>query len=64
MDEHDLAVHRDEGPCHVCGAPYEPKVKWNGGNVVTIWFPTCECAEKATEEMVERMLARRQARQP
>jgi hypothetical protein len=58
MDEHDLEVHRDEGPCHQCGAPYEPHVKWNGGNVVTVFLPTCECAERATEELWGRMIAR------
>ncbi len=39
--------------CPTCGAPEEPQMKWNSGNPTTIMFPTCTCAEDATEKKLD-----------
>ena len=48
--------------CPACGAPYEPRMKWNGGNPTMIDFPTCTCEEEKTERRLDEMLENLQRR--
>lgn len=49
----------DEAKCPICGAPYELKRKWNGGNPAMFYFSTCTCEEDELFERLDDILARR-----
>lgn len=49
----------DDAKCSICGAPYELKRKWNGGNPGMFYFSTCTCEEDELFERLDDILARR-----
>ena len=52
-------MNEDATKCRICGAPYELKRKWNGGNPAMFYFSTCTCEEDELFDRLDDILARR-----
>lgn len=48
-----------EPRCPECGAAYDPKYKWNNGNPRVVLMSTCDCEEKRTDALLDRLRARK-----